>query len=251
LLLPALQQHEDNVGSPAQTVVADKKFGTGENYRQMQQEDVRPCIPHAARTPRAGRIPQSDFTYLPQEDCYVCPEGRKLPYSSYSASKRAYLYKASAKVCADCPLCRRCAGCRGRIIWRHQHQESIEWADGLWSREHRRRLMRRRMHVMEGSFADASNHHGYKRARWRGLVSVTVQNLLIAAIQNVRKLLRYARKPRAAVAQGPAQPKSSTFDVILTRLWSLTGLRRVGKRSWKMPRLFRVCQDVAAACPAQ
>jgi IS5 family transposase len=46
--------------------------------------------------------------------------------------------------------------------------------------------MRRRMHVMEGSFADASNQHGYKRARWRGLASVTVQNLLIAAIQNVR-----------------------------------------------------------------
>jgi IS5 family transposase len=200
-LQPALEQHETHVGSAAQTVVADKGFGTGENYQQLQQRSARPCIPHAARTPRAGRIGQDQFTYHADADCYVCPQGHRLPYSHHSPSKRAHLYKAPAKVCRACPLAGRCAGVRGRIIWRHQHQPAIEWADGLWSRAYRRRLMRRRLHVMEGSFADASNRHGYKRARWRGLGSVTTQNLLIAAIQNIRKLLRYARPPRRALAQ--------------------------------------------------
>jgi hypothetical protein len=53
---------------------------------------------------------------------------------------------------------------------------------------------------MEGSFADAANNHGFKRARWRGLERVRVQNLLIAAIQNVRKLLRAWRRGAAAAA---------------------------------------------------
>jgi IS5 family transposase len=197
---PVLQQHEEHMGRAARTVVADKKFGTGENYQRMRQANQRPCIPHAKRTVHRGRIGADQFTYLSEDDCYLCPQGQKLPYSSYSRSKRAHLYKAPAKVCRACPLRARCAGCRGRILWRHQDQDAIEWADRLWSREHRRRLMRRRKHVVEGSFADATNHHGYKRARWRGLGSVAVQNLLIAAIQNMRKLVRYARKRPPALA---------------------------------------------------
>jgi IS5 family transposase len=246
-ILPALQQHEDHVGSPAQTVVADKKFGTGENYRQLQQQGIHPCIPHATRTPRKGWIPQGAFTYKTKENCYVCPRGQELHFSFHCPSKRADVYSARGKACADCPLRERCAGKRAvRNLWRHQDQEAIEWADGHWSREHRRRLMRRRMHVMEGSFADASNHHGYKRARWRGLVSVTVQNLLIAAIQNVRKLLRYARKPRAALVQGMMELKSCVFGSVLggslcpASVRRLRGhLRRLHNFPWSQHSLIR------------
>ena len=46
---------------------------------------------------------------------------------------------------------------------------------------------------MEGSYADAANNYGFKRARWRGLAKMQIQNLIIAAIQNLGKLLRYGR----------------------------------------------------------
>jgi hypothetical protein len=42
---------------------------------------------------------------------------------------------------------------------------------------------------VERSFADAANRHGFKRARWRGLVKQSIQDLLIATIQNLRKLV--------------------------------------------------------------
>lgn len=48
---------------------------------------------------------------------------------------------------------------------------------------------------MEGSFADAANNHGFKRSRWRGLEKVTIQNFLIAAVQNIRILIKHWRKP--------------------------------------------------------
>ena len=63
--------------------------------------------------------------------------------------------------------------------------------------------MGRRRAVVEGSFADAANNHGFKRSRWRGLERMTIQNLLIASIQNLRKLIasfsRAARKSAAAM----------------------------------------------------
>jgi hypothetical protein len=58
---------------------------------------------------------------------------------------------------------------------------------------------------MEGSFADAVNNHGAKKARWRGLWRQKIQSWLIAAVQNLRILLRHQVsgpvRP-AAVAQG-------------------------------------------------
>lgn len=203
MLLPVIEQHEQNVGSAPQAVVADKAFGTGENYQQLQQRDVAPCIPHTMRSPREGRIPQSAFTYDRERDEYVCPQGQRLHHSSHIRSKKAHTYTLPKKICAACPLAKQCSAARGRVIYRHEQQEAIEWADGRWSGRHRQRLMRRRMHVMEGSFGDATTHHGYKRSRWRGLPGMTEQNLLIATIQNIRKLVRYARKPRTAVTQSP------------------------------------------------
>jgi hypothetical protein len=44
---------------------------------------------------------------------------------------------------------------------------------------------------MEGSFADAVKNHGAKKARWRGLWRQQIQSWLIAAMQNLRVLLRH------------------------------------------------------------
>ena len=54
---------------------------------------------------------------------------------------------------------------------------------------------------MERSYADAANNHGFKRSRWRGIEKITIQDLMIEAAQNIRILIKHARKP-AGVARG-------------------------------------------------
>jgi hypothetical protein len=51
---------------------------------------------------------------------------------------------------------------------------------------------------MEASFADATNNHHFKRARWRRLWRQQIQDYLIASIQNVRILLNHHRPKRSA-----------------------------------------------------
>ena len=65
---------------------------------------------------------------------------------------------------------------------------------------------KRRQHVMEGSFADAFNNHGAKRARWRGLARQRIQSWLIAAVQNLRILLRHQVTGPVGVAAAEARP---------------------------------------------
>ena len=57
-----------------------------------------------------------------------------------------------------------------------------------------KRDLKTRMHLSERSFAHASRY-GYKRARWRRLWRMQIQDFLIAAIQNIQILIKHM-KPR-------------------------------------------------------
>lgn len=206
VLEEVLDQHEQNIASTPRTVVADKGYGTAAVYESMSQRQITPCIPHQNHKggKGVGIYEAKDFAYDAEQDAYLCPNGQWLRRFCTTREGNAR-YHAAKGVCAACPVRSLCTNARdGRRLTRNAGQEWIDWADGCYSREHRRRLCRRRMYRAEGSFADAANNHGYKRARWRGLTGMTIQNLLVATAQNLRKLLR-ARRRKPAVAASVAQ----------------------------------------------
>lgn len=55
---------------------------------------------------------------------------------------------------------------------------------------------------MERSFARATRY-GYKRARWRNLWRVEIQEYLTAAVQNMMILLRHVKEPKTALGITP------------------------------------------------
>ncbi|MFC1817078.1 hypothetical protein ACFL0M_14335, partial [Thermodesulfobacteriota bacterium] len=69
--------------------------------------------------------------------------------------------------------------------------------------------IRTRQHLMERSYA-RSTRYGYKRARWRRLWRVQIQEYLTASIQNIMVLLRNVKEP--APALGMAQAKTGVSE---------------------------------------
>jgi IS5 family transposase len=199
MLMGLLERHAENTGQTAQAVAADSAYGTGENYQQLREKEVRAAIPHQQQKGLPGKFGRDQFRYEAAEDCYVCPAGQKLQRVSGPPHRDHFKYRAGRNVCRACPLGSRCTGANGRTFKRHVLQEAIDWADTHLPAWTRRRMMRRRRIRAEGSFADALRH-GFKRARWRGLAMMNMQNLLIATIQNVRKLLKYAFRGRSGAA---------------------------------------------------
>src|SRR5208337_4715048 len=89
----------------------------------------------------------------------------------------------------------------GRTITRHEHARILEICRAQSHSPAAKRDRQRRQYLLEGSFADAANNHGFKRARWRRLWRQQIQDYLIAAIQNIRILLaRTVRRPAASQA---------------------------------------------------
>jgi hypothetical protein len=157
------------------------------------------CISHQSHgTMQPGMFGHEAFKYDRVHDCFICPANEKLFLYDHKGPRDAgngYLsrrYRAKREVCEKCHFFSECvSSCRnGRQVVRNINAEYVEWADNCLRPYERKYFKSRRWHKAEGSFADAANNHGFKRARWRGIVKVQIQNLIIAATQNLRKLLK-------------------------------------------------------------
>lgn len=210
VLQETVEAHQDNTHTDVQTVVTDRVYGTIDNYTYLRDHGVTPCIPHKnPANANKGFFGRDRFEYDSQHDCYRCPAGQILHRLRSNDDVQSLIYSIDRSVCQACSLFDQCVKSEitGRTVCRKAGTEHIEWADGCLSRSQRRHLMSRRRFRAEGSFADAANNHGFKRARWRGIVKMTIQNLMIAAVQNLRKLMRHlyrpAEKTSAAVTKTP------------------------------------------------
>jgi IS5 family transposase len=194
VLSDVIDEHQTNTGTKVKTAVADKAYGIGENYKHLYEQGITPCISHKCANSNCDpAFNHNKFIYDKVHDCYICPAGKNLKRRGFEKRKNSVVYRADRKTCEQCQYLKKCVSGRvkGRHIQRSIYKEYVEWADNCLPTYERKRLMARRKHKAEGSFADAANNHGFKRSRFRGIEKVQIQNLMIAATQNLRKLMRY------------------------------------------------------------
>ncbi len=132
------------------------------------------------------------------------------------------IYRADRKICEQCQHLKKCVSGKvtGRHIQRSIYKEYVDWADNCLTKYERKRLMTRRKYKAEGSFADAANNHHFKRSRFRGIEKMKIQNLMIAAIQNLRKLMRNTGNKSAGLACNLTTKLHLSADFALMSLFS-------------------------------
>jgi transposase len=222
----AIEEHIENTGIKPDKAVADKGYGYIENYRYLYDKDILSCIPHKDfNVNTKSKISRSEFIYDSRNDCYICPAGQKLyRYDHHRPHRRnSYRYRAKYHVCRQCQFVEKCVSSTtyGRQVTRNMDAKYVDWADRCLSKYERCRLLGRRKYRAEGSFADAANNHGYKRARWWGKTKMQIQNLMIATIQNLRKLLGCLG--HGGSAEALQRVLSPDFSLMFTRICSRIG----------------------------
>ena len=202
-LMELVDQHEANTGANARTVVADNKYGTMENYVACQERGIQShlgdVLSHQKRP--EGIYPPQAFTYRAQDNSYLCPAGQVLKARRLHPQRRTWEYRTAQGVCAACHLRAQCTRAKeGRTLHRHEQQQLLQRARAQAHSAQARRDRRRRQHLIEGSFAQAANEHGFKRSRWRRLWRQQIQDYMIAAIQNIKLLLKHTKQRSSGVA---------------------------------------------------
>ena len=189
-------------------VAADKLYGCAENYSFLLDQGIQPYIPRCRPGRRKGKYGKDQFRYLSAEDVYICPAGEHLTCISAKHTK-SRTFRGSSPVCRSCQKQDYCIMGKGpRTIRRHRDESIVEEALRLMGTPVFISALKRRMTVVEGSFAHAKGQHAHHRSRWRGLKKMQVQCFLVATAQNLKKLLKYAWNPKMATA------KSSLFSFL-------------------------------------
>jgi len=195
-MIPLLESHHLNTGIKADTVVADSKYGTVENFLACCDQGVEAHMPDlqestAKRIEKLNIFSEERFEYDGESDTYRCPAGQRLKPKSLHMSRQSRDYAAPKKICGACELREQCTRNKsGRTVKRHLRQEELDGMREASRSAKAKRDIKMRQHLMECSYARGA-WYGFDRARWRGLWRVQIQEYLIAAIQNIQVLLRY------------------------------------------------------------
>jgi transposase len=224
LLADLVDQHTANTQSLLDIVVADSQYGTINNYLECHDRGLQAHIPPLRDVQnKNGMFSDDAFFYDPETDTYLCPAGQRLHRIRYSRDRESFQYQCkNAKVCMACSLRDKCTQSkRGRTLRRHIRHDEVqlmrEKAQSSLSQED----IRTRQHLMERSFAHAVRF-GFKRARWRRLWRVQIQEYLTAAIQNIAVLIRNVNDPRTAITAAIRRAKDVYLNFLENHMAILT-----------------------------
>lgn len=232
LMMPLLEQHKITTGLTADTIVADSKYGTIENFLACYDRGIRAHMPDlreaaVKRTTKLNIYLEDSFRYDPVRDVYHCPAENVLKPKSLHMDRQSRDYAAAKKVCAACHLREQCTQNKsGRTIKRHLRQGELEKMREESRSAKAKRDIRTRQHLMERSFAK-STRYGFDQARWRGLWRMSIQEYVTCAIQNIQVLIRHVFKPNrsiVAIVQALRIPYRKVLSFWLLQLTAYSGL---------------------------
>ena len=178
-------------GRPPQTVAADTTYGNGEMLDWLEQQSITGHIPvKECPLGKSDLYGVEQFTYRPETNCYVCPEGKQLTYVGINPRNRTHMYASTPKRCRDCSQKAQCTRGKTRFLQIHIYE-------GARQRARERAITaefgiaRRARKKVEALFAELKNQIGLRRLRLRRMKFVREQFFLAAAAQNLKRLVRF------------------------------------------------------------
>lgn len=139
------------------------------------------------------------FQYDAAHDVYLCPAGKELAFSRRQTTETSRRYRARPSDCNACPLKAQCTtGRQGRSLCRDVDEVILDRVRAYRKTEAYRKAIRKRSVWVEPLFAEGKDWHGMRRFRLRRLWRVNCEALLIAAGQNLKRLLSkrgWGRRP--------------------------------------------------------
>ena len=186
----------EKFGFNTDAICADGGYDSREVYEAMIKKDIAAYIPQREKpTPNCNYTEEyspNNFIYDTDNDCYLCPAGRILKYSSYCKGKGVKRYAAKKSECQNCPHKEKCIGKSkiGRRIERHLHEEAKEKQMQHAGTPEYYEAMRLRKIWCEGNFSHQKERHNLRRTRKRGIERVTEQCLLSACALNLKRMVK-------------------------------------------------------------
>ena len=187
-------ERQINLGIPMSRLALDRGYETGAVHRGLELLGITGYIPAI----QFSNPPEKyGFSYDPQLDAFICPEGVPLTYHRLNCSKSTgkYLrcYQVEGDACMRCPKRPSCfdkAGIRRRVLASSCYPAFFRGHQRVGTPEYLT-MMRLRKIWAEGSFSVLKREHCISRIRKRGILAATEECLLAAMALNLKRMAKY------------------------------------------------------------
>jgi transposase len=188
--LPSLVERQP---VPIKELCADTKYGTFDNYAFLLKRGILPSIPcwEGGNPSKEKRFYHTQFAYDAETDRYTCPAGCHLTRGNDQIQRDRLTYRAKKRDCRHCAMKAQCIGSKMayRKLFRHVLHNFKDIAMKHLATDHAKETLRQRKVFAEWINAESKTRHGLRRAMFRGLWKVTIQVLLTASVQNIKRLV--------------------------------------------------------------
>jgi transposase len=190
-----MDQEQARMGWPKPPVqYVDSAYVSARKLVEAQAEGRELIGPALPGPQKDGRFTAAQFEISVEERRAVCPAGKRSTQCSRlveeSTGHVGYRFEFSTQ-CHDCALRPQCLGKgqRHRSVLVGEHHTALQ----ARRREQQTPAFRERMkhrNAIEGTQSELVRAHGLRRARYRGLAKVSLQNYFIGAACNAKRWIR-------------------------------------------------------------
>lgn len=192
-----LDRVEATHGLRPERLAADKAYGTGPFLGWLSERRITAHIPVLDRQHQTdGLLPRGAFHYDAEHNCFICPQGKLLKHRTSREDTRIHTYRATASDCSTCPIRTQCTRAPQRTLsvpFDESARQEVMARQQTEEFQHSRRLRKK----AEMVFAHMKRHLGFTRLKLRGLAGAAEEFLMVATVQNLRRLVRL-RPPKPA-----------------------------------------------------
>jgi hypothetical protein len=221
LMGSVLRQAKEGLGVTIKTAVADAGYAGGADLAEAKELGATVYAPWQENDfsdkKEKKYYKKEQFTWLPQEQSYLCPQGQRLSYQGSSRQKRSgtakielQMYRGEQQSCAACPKRAKCTPGKGaRTISRSEYEEHVEALRERMKSEEAKQLYKLRKQTVELANADMKEHRKLRKLSGLGLKRAEAQVGLTVLAHDLVALDGLRRKRQKGVEHAtPSLPGS-------------------------------------------
>lgn len=194
--LDLIRQEEAAHGNDVRALSIDGAGNDGALLRELEDPEglnVDTYVP-PAKQPETGLFTPPDFEEDAERGVLVCPAGETSQYRQRDNQHHTTVYRFAEDVCRPCLLMSQCLKQAPQKTFGRTVRKSDYQAEHAKLRQKAQTAayaeVRREHPKVERKLGELMNRHGGRRARYRGLVKILVQELTAGLATNVKRIVR-------------------------------------------------------------
>ena len=189
-----IRQEEDAQGNKVEAISGDAALFQGEKLRELTDPeglDLEVFTP-PKKPKQTAYFAVEDFSHHAETETITCPAGQETSKRVRNPSSSGWMYRFTRATCAACPLRQKCLEklpkSAGRSVTINDYTAEYE-AARLKAQTPEYAEVQKIHRKVERKLNDMVRWHGGRRARVRGRPKVLVQELLIATVVNIKRIV--------------------------------------------------------------